>query len=112
MHHRVRCLEPWFSHIKEGRKPVEGRKNTPKYQKVSVGDTISFENELGDVFDAEVTAVRKYPNLESYLEGEGVENALPGIESIEEGIAVYLQWSTLEEIEQYGFLGIGVKPVL
>jgi ASC-1-like (ASCH) protein len=107
--------EPWFSHLRTGRKPVEGRKASPTWSGIQVGDRLEICNE-GRRFYASVAEVTKYPSeaateaggracLRRYLEGETVERALPGVATIEEGMEVYLQWSTAEEIGKYGMLG-------
>lgn len=104
------CDDPWFTHIRNGVKPVEGRKNTPTHQKIQVGCLINFSNGK-DSFLATVIEIRSYPSLEAYLTDVTFQLALPGITSFEEAIKVYHQWSTPEEIQKYGFLGIFVKPI-
>ncbi|HEV8051986.1 MAG TPA: ASCH domain-containing protein [Parachlamydiaceae bacterium] len=106
----IHCEDPWFSYIRQGIKPVEGRKNTHTYKKIKVGDKINFSNGQ-DSFIAEVTEIRTYSTIEEYLEDVTIEKALPGTKSIEEALNIYYQWSTEENIRQYGFLGIFVKPV-
>lgn len=103
------CDEPWFSYIRKGIKPVEGRKNSPKNQKIKVGDFIEFSNG-NETFLALVEEVRAYSSLEDYLKDVTFQKALPGVSSFEDAIATYLQWSTLDEIKENGFLGIFVKP--
>ena len=107
---QVHCQEPWFSLIKEGIKTVEGRKNTHTYKKLQEGSLLHFSNGK-ESFEAVVTEVRQYPSLEKYLEDVTLEKALPGITSLEEALTIYHQWITEEEIKQYGFLGIFIKPV-
>lgn len=104
------CDEPWFSFIRKGIKPVEGRKNSPKYQEIKVGDFIDFSNGKEN-FLATVTDIKSYASLEDYLEDVTFQKALPDISSFEEAIKIYHQWSTPEEIQKYGFLGIFIKPV-
>ena len=96
---------PWFSLIREGRKPVEGRKASPAYTKIETGDTVEFfcDNES---FQAQVVGINRYSSLEAYLANETLERALPGVSSIDEGIKIYLQWSAKEQIKRHGFLGI------
>ena len=106
----IHCEDPWFSYIRQGVKPVEGRKNTHSYKKIKTGDQINFSNGT-DSFLAEVTEIREYASLEKYLEDVTIEKALPGVKSLEEALNIYYQWSTEEKIRQYGFLGIFVKPV-
>jgi len=105
----IHCEDPWFSYIREGIKPVEGRKNTHTYQKIGVGDQISFSNGK-DSFIANVIEIREYRSIEDYLEDVTLEKALPGVKTIQEGLNIYYQWSTEEKIRQYGFLGIFIQP--
>jgi ASC-1-like (ASCH) protein len=107
----IHCEDPWFSLIRKGIKPVEGRKGTHSYKKIRVGDQINFSNGA-ESFLADVTEIREYVSLEKYLEDVTIEKALPGIQSLEDALEVYYQWSDQEKIKQYGFLGIFVKPVL
>ena len=107
-HHRLHCQDPWFTLIKEGRKPIEGRKNLPKFKDWRPGDRLMFELE-GQSFETEIIALRRYKTLEDYLSTETLGRTLPGVETMTEGIAIYLQWSSRVEIERYGFLAIEVK---
>lgn len=106
----IHCKDPWFSLIRQGVKPVEGRKNTHTYKKIKVGDHINFTNGE-ESFVALVTEIRNYASLEEYFSDVTLEKALPGVKTVEEGLAIYHEWSTPENIKQYGFLGIFVKPV-
>ena len=105
----IHCDDPWFSHIRNGVKPVEGRKKTHTYTKIKIGDQINFSNGT-ESFLANVTEVREYASIEQYLEDVTIEKALPGIQTLEEALEVYYQWSSEEKIRQYGFLGIFVTP--
>jgi len=105
----LHCEEPWFSLIRQGIKPVEGRKKSPKYEAIRPGDLIDFQNN-GEEFRALVTEIRSYNSVQEYLQDVTVEKALPGIASIEEAIQIYHQWSTKEELAS-GFLGIFVQPL-
>ena len=104
------CDEPWFSFIRKGIKPVEGRKNSPKYQKIKVADLIDFSNGK-EHFRAIVTEIRSYASLEGYLNDVTVQKALPSVSSFEDAVKIYHQWSTPNEIQTHGFLGIFVKLV-
>ncbi|USN51795.1 MAG: ASCH domain-containing protein [Myxococcales bacterium] len=108
MIHKIHCQEPWFSLIREGKKPVEGRKASSAYLKIKPGDNIEFFCG-GEMFQAQVVGVNRYESLEKYLETETLERALPGVSTIDEGVRIYLQWSTKEQILKHGFLGIQVR---
>lgn len=108
--HLLICDEPWFSFIREGVKPVEGRKNSPKFQKIKIGDFIDFSNGKEN-FLTLVTEIRVYSSLEEYLEDVTLPKALPNVASLSEAIKIYHQWSTPKEIKTYGFLGIFIKLI-
>lgn len=109
--HEMECGDPWFSLIFEGKKPVEGRKNSPKYRKIKAGDIIEFSHQ-SKRFKALVERIEKYETLEDYLRGATLEKALPGVRTFEEGLTIYHQWSTPEQIKEAGgFLGIYIKPI-
>ena len=107
----IHCDDPWFTYIRQGIKPVEGRKKTHSYKKIKAGDQINFSNGQESFF-ANVTEIREYDSIEKYLEDVSLENALPGIKSIEEALNIYYQWSTEEKVRQYGFLGIFITPII
>ena len=103
----IEVSSPWFEHIRNGNKTVEGRKGTPRWSLIQPGMLGSIINPITkDEFHVKCTDVKKYTSLQEYLETETVEKALPGVTTIQDVISIYLQWSTLEEISRYGFLGI------
>lgn len=106
--HHLHCQDPWFTLIKEGKKPIEGRKNLPQFKKWLPGDILIFYLN-NQSFQTQITAFRHYKTIESYLQHETLQRALPGIQTMEEGIRIYYQWSTEAEIKKYGFLAIEVK---
>lgn len=106
--HRLHCQDPWFSLIESGKKCVEGRKNLPKFCNWKPGDIVIFYLGTKD-FKTRIRAIRQYYSLEDYLTTETLERVLPGVKTLEEGIQIYLQWSTLEEIGRFGFLAIEVE---
>jgi ASC-1-like (ASCH) protein len=108
--HYIDCSEPWFSLVKEGKKPVEGRKNSETWSELKVGDTLIFRCKE-KTFPTTITGINLYTGedpLKEFLETETLSRALPGKKTLEEGAAVYLQWSKLDEIKKMGFLGIQV----
>jgi len=110
----MHVCEPWFSFIESGRKKVEGRKRSEKWKNIKVGDTIKmFCGEPSyRFFYVQVKNIRLYPDLKSYLICEGLENTLPGVNLLEEGEKVYLQYSTLEEIKKYGIMAIKLEIII
>jgi ASC-1-like (ASCH) protein len=111
--HEMIVSDPWFSHIRSERKPIEGRKMSPRWNKILVGDKILMKNN-DKFFMVTVINIVKYGSefsdpLRSYLHCETLEKCLPGINSIDDGIEIYHQWSTNEEIKEYGMMAIHVS---
>ena len=116
---RIRLMvvsEPWYRHILEGRKDVEGRKNSETWRDIEPGDILCLTASKFSMscFYVKVTGITLYAPpgaLRKYLEGETLARALPGVSSIEEGMKVYLAWSTMEEIEAVGMMGIQLEVI-
>lgn len=106
---RINCQEPWFTKIQAGLKTIEGRKYNAKYANLKSGDLLDFY--CGDQnFLTEVVEVKVYKTLEEYLETEGFQNVLPGVESFQDAVAVYLQYNSRDALDKAGgFLGIHVR---
>lgn len=108
----IEVSSPWFELIRDGQKMVEGRKATPRWTHICPGmlGTISHPVK-NESFSVQCTGVNRYSSLKDYLETETLECTLPGVKSIEEGMAIYYQWSTPAEIAQFGFLGIHLRVI-
>ena len=104
---RMGLQEEYLRAIAEGRKRIEGRLYDEKRQAIKPGDEIVFENKLVCV----VKDLRVYPSFREMLEREGIENVLPGVESIEEGVRVYRRFYSEEKERKYGVVAIEVEPV-
>ena len=107
---RKHCQEPWFSHIASGRKTVEGRCYQKDYVKMEVGDQIEFYNDAGDTSEVVIIDIVPYDTFEAYLVAEGLETCLPGVETLEAGVAVYRKYFT-PEMEACGVVALHIKLV-
>lgn len=101
--------EPWFSLINLGLKKVEGRLGKGDFVKMKKDDIVIWENnDLG--FHREVktyiTSIHKYSSFAEYLENEGLEKTLPGINDLEQGKAVYYKYFTPEQENEFNVLAI------
>lgn len=104
--------EPYFTLIKSGKKTIEGRKNSPKWQSLYTGMTIKLTNG-SDSFEVKLDKITVYSHLlpdplGRYL-NDNLSEALPGVKTIEEGRKIYLQWSTEDEIAKHGFMALHVS---
>lgn len=116
IYHKMDIAQPYFDLIRSGIKPVEGRKISDTWKKVRRGDMIlvTTKNPKAPFYTVIVTKVRMYlPSigdpLTAYLKEEGLDRALPGVKTIEEGRKVYLQWSSEDEIRKMGMMGIQLR---
>ena len=113
---------PVFDYIISGDKMVEGRKNSPTYHDLKIGDFIVFQcNESNESNErsqkVKIIGLRKYETLENYIDTEGFNNVLPNIGNRSNAIRLYNSWTSEEDREclrllyGYGFLAIELKIV-
>ena len=55
---------------------------------------------------AVVTDVRHYKSFEDYLSSEGLRTTLPGVTSIQEGVAVYRQFYSSADEAEHGVVAV------
>jgi len=107
---KVHVSLPWYTLIKEGSKTVEGRPNRSTFAQMKIGDKIEFFNkELNENFMVEITNVSHHKTFEEMIKTNGIDNVLPGIRTIDEGVAVYMQYYTKSIEDEFGVVGIHVK---
>ena len=103
----------WYRKIEDCKKRIEGRKGTLKYQRVQIFDMAKIVDAANhnNFFFKRVIGIKRYPDLRQYLEQEGLRQALPGVMTIEEGIEVYLNFWTFEEVEEFGILAFELGEI-
>ena len=113
--HTKNLSEPWFSLVQLGIKKSEGRLNKGSFNKMKKGDIIVFENsELGfnRSYRVKITSIIKYETFNEFIKKEKIENCLPGIESIENGVKVYRKYYSEEEEEKYKVIALRLKKLV
>jgi ASC-1-like (ASCH) protein len=107
--------EPWFSHIKEGRKTVEGRLNKGRFSNLREGDIVTWmnnDNNINRMFKTKIVYIKKYNTFSRMIEVEGLETVLPGIKTIDKGVKnIYRKFYSEEKEDKYGVLAIKVEPL-
>lgn len=105
--------EPWFTLISLGLKTVEGRKNKGRFREMKQGDIIQWVNQdfAPRSVLTEVTGKAEYSTFEEYLETEGLEKCLPGINNLETGLSVYYKYFSKEEEIEFGVVAIRLKLI-
>ena len=112
--HKISIMKPYFHLIKEGKKTIEGRKNSIKYHYLKVGDEILF-NYNDETCLTIITKINKYTNIREYLKMEKLEDSMPNIKTIKEGLKIFNNIYSNDIIDNlntkygYGFLSIHIK---
>jgi ASC-1-like (ASCH) protein len=106
-----------FRAIQKGTKKVEGRSPNSKenkYREMKPGDILIFEHEeTHEKLRTKILFVHHYPDTESMLIAEGVDNVLSSEpKTIEHGIDSYNSISDYKDrIPKFGIYAIGIKPI-
>jgi ASC-1-like (ASCH) protein len=85
-------LQPkYINLIRSGQKTCEGRINSGGFANLSIGQTIEFfsKKDPSNRVSCRVVGINPYNSFYDMLVGEGVENMLPGVSSVEEGVRIY-----------------------
>ena len=117
-------LEPWFSLILLGLKTVEGRRNKGKFKEMKVGDIIQWNNFnfMPRSVLTKITGKHIYPTFKEYLETEGLDKCLPGMEKLgseklgidkglEHGLSIYYKYFTKEDEKEFGVVAIRMTVI-
>ena len=58
-----------------------------------------------------ITSIHNYNSFEEYLLNETLENCLPGIDTIEQGVSIYYKYYKKEDEDRYKIIAIRVKVI-
>src|SRR5258706_9383529 len=95
--------EPWFQYIKTERKKIEGRLNKGDFINLHLKDKILFFNNNENIL-VEIVKINHFINFREMLEIEGLNNVLPDIKTIEDGLNVYYQYFNMNDEKKYGVI--------
>jgi len=102
--------------IENGKKTVEGRPYSPKFDNFSKGDTIVFDLKNKNVI-CTITYIKKYKSLRAYLTKETLEKTIPCANNINDAVNIYNNFSSANKRQnlynKYGFafIAIGIKYI-
>jgi len=103
----IGITDRWYRLIASGQKVIEGRKGSPTYSRLKVGNYVIFLNEsTGERLVKSIAAVNKYPDVRTMLLTEGLDRVLPGVSSIEEGVAIYMSFWNEADVQRMGVLAL------
>lgn len=93
--------EPWFSHIKSGKKKVEGRVGDPSKFESHVGETVKISVPQGEKLLAKLTKVKAYYSLDDFIKGEGWKELAPHAKSEADAKKLYLDIKNKDGAQVY-----------
>jgi ASC-1-like (ASCH) protein len=99
-----------FNNILSNKKTIEGRLNKGIFKKLNSDDIIklSCKNNFCKV---KITKINKFSNFNDFLMNESINNILPDIKNVSEGIKKYHTYYSPEKEIKYGVLGIHIKLI-
>lgn len=103
----VNVQEPYFTHIKNGIKKVEGRLNKSKFLEMQVGDKILLNGEI----TLQIIQKTVYKTFRDMITFEGIKNTIPDATSLDEAEDVYYKFYSKDDEASFGVSAIEVKLI-
>jgi ASC-1-like (ASCH) protein len=106
--------EPWFSLIKCQLKRVEGRLLKGDFVKMNKGDYVTWTNhDLGFHRSCKtiITSIHHYNNFQDYLNSEGLNKCLPGVDDLKQGLSIYYTYFSKQQEQNLGVVAIRLKKI-
>ena len=102
---------PFLDRIIDGSKVIEGRTNSPFFQKMQVGEVLKLYNREKWAL-CQITALRPYDTFQEMLAAETLPRVLPDFPDINKAVAMYHQFPRFIENEQkYGVVAIELNKI-
>jgi len=103
--------QEYFDAIKSGSKTAEGRPNSSKFKDLKPGMDICFRSTItNETIICSIQGMHVYTNFADMLHQEGIDTMLPGVASIEQGVALYESFPGYSDrVKECGALAIKIK---
>jgi ASC-1-like (ASCH) protein len=101
--------DPWFGLAHNGTKQYEGRRSTPRLKALKAGDQIDvfrYTDFAVMMISMTVVEILEFPTFEIALRELPLEQVLPGVKTIEEGVEIYKKFVSLATQEREGVVMI------
>lgn len=87
--------------------------NKNHFQNFKINDIIKFVNDeyKNDFCFMLVTNIDKFDTFKNYLENKGLQNCLPNIKNIDDGLNEYYKFNTLKDEVKYGVVSFSLKKL-
>ncbi len=112
---QLKVKNPWYAAISNGSKKVEARLSRGVFTKdrrpepgacIEILRTGAVPKES---INATVIKNIDYPSFKELLNAEGLDNVLPGIASLDEGLKVYQTFYTVDDEKAWGVVAIRLR---
>lgn len=101
-----------FENIKNNLKTIEGRIPKGYFSNIKKGDLIKFYNiKKREGIYKKVKDIINYKDFNEMLSIENINNVLPDISNIDDGVKHYLSLYSNEDINNYGVISIHLKNI-
>lgn len=89
----------YYRAILSGKKPYEIRLLDEKRKLLQVGGVITFRdsNNKENSFQVKILELKTFQNFEEAISSVGIENVLPGVKSLEDGVKIYHKIANYKE---------------
>ncbi len=114
MKYEISISEPWFTHIANGDKTIEGRLKKGVFQNLQEGDIVLWyikEKKYTHNVLTQIIDIKEYKTFEDMLRKSTLKKTLPGIRTYKDGVAVYRQYYTKQKEKEHGILAIELKRI-
>lgn len=105
MEHTIRLNDPWFDYIKTGQKKYEGRCFWKSVLNYKIGDTLKVmhhQNPEMEPFYVKIVNIVRFKTFEEALSTMNIEEILPGVQTVQEGVEIYYKFVSLQTQLIYG----------
>jgi ASC-1-like (ASCH) protein len=104
--------DPWFDAMKQGTKKYEGRCNWKQAAQYQVGDMLAVSHHTDKArpsFRLAIQAIHKFDTFEQALTVLPLQDVLPGVATVQEGVEIYKRDVSLATQQAQGVLLLEMK---
>lgn len=105
---------PWYEYVRDGYKKYEGRCDWKQVKEYVVGDLINVSHHTDSTreqYQIQIVKIHKYKNFEEGLRNLNLNQVLPGVQTVEEGIEIYKKYYKLSTQNEHGICMIEILKI-
>ena len=93
--------DQYFKAVQDGTKTIEGRLAKEKYRSLKAGEKITFIADSGETLMKTIEAIHIFPTFKDAFRVLKYQDAVPGIDNMENAVKVYESFYPMEEQQKY-----------